>query len=70
MRKAFAWSGNFSSVDASGDWRVLAGRAGEQARLRGGLALGSAYDMNKTGFYLWDDPREKSLRDAVYRCLA
>lgn len=31
--------------------------------------LGFAYAMNKTGFYLWDDPREKSLRDAVYRCL-
>jgi len=32
--------------------------------------IGFAYAMNKTGFYLWDDPREKSLRDAVYRCLA
>jgi CubicO group peptidase (beta-lactamase class C family) len=31
--------------------------------------LGFAYAMNKTGFYLWDDPREKSLRDAVYNCL-
>ena len=32
--------------------------------------VGFAYAMNKMGFYLWDDPREKSLRDAVYRCLA
>jgi CubicO group peptidase (beta-lactamase class C family) len=32
--------------------------------------IGFAYAMNKTGFYLWDDPREKSLRDAVYGCLA
>ena len=32
--------------------------------------IGFAYAMNKTGFYLWDDPREKSLRDAVYRSLA
>ena len=32
--------------------------------------VGFAYAMNKTGFYLWDDPREKSLRDAVYRCIA
>ncbi|MGO8946361.1 MAG: serine hydrolase domain-containing protein [Ktedonobacterales bacterium] len=32
--------------------------------------IGFAYGMNKMGFYLWDDPREKSLRDAVYRCIA
>lgn len=31
--------------------------------------IGFAYAMNKTGFYLYDDPREKSLRDAVYRCI-
>lgn len=31
--------------------------------------IGFAYAMNKTGFYLWDDPREKVLRDAVYRCI-
>jgi CubicO group peptidase (beta-lactamase class C family) len=28
-----------------------------------------AYVMNRMGFYLNDDPREKSLRDAVYACL-
>jgi CubicO group peptidase (beta-lactamase class C family) len=32
--------------------------------------IGFAYAMNKSGFFLWDDPREKSLRDAVYRCIA
>ncbi len=32
--------------------------------------IGFAYAMNKTGFYLWDDPREKHLREAVYQCLA
>jgi CubicO group peptidase (beta-lactamase class C family) len=32
--------------------------------------LGYAYVMNKMDFYLFDDPREKSLRDAVYRALA
>lgn len=32
--------------------------------------IGFAYAPNKSGFYLWDDPREKNLRDAVYRCLA
>jgi CubicO group peptidase (beta-lactamase class C family) len=32
--------------------------------------LGYAYVMNKMNFYLSDDPREKSLRDAVYRAIA
>ena len=31
--------------------------------------LGYAYVMNKMDFYLVDDPREKSLRDAVYRAI-
>ena len=31
--------------------------------------VGFAYAMNKVGGYMWDDPREKSLRDAFYRCL-
>ena len=29
--------------------------------------LGYAYVMNKMDFHLVDDPREKALRDAVYR---
>jgi len=32
--------------------------------------LGYAYVMNKLDFYLQDDPREKGLRDAVYRAIA
>lgn len=32
--------------------------------------LGYAYVMNKMDFYLEDDPREKSLRDAMYRAVA
>jgi CubicO group peptidase (beta-lactamase class C family) len=32
--------------------------------------LGYAYVMNKLDFYLQDDPREKPLRDAVYRAIA
>lgn len=31
--------------------------------------LGYAYIMNKLDFYLVDDPREKALRDAVYRVI-
>lgn len=33
------------------------------------LQIGYAYAPNKLGYYLWDDPREKSIRDALYRCL-
>ena len=32
--------------------------------------LGYAYVMNKMDFYMADDPREKALRDAVYRAIA
>ena len=32
--------------------------------------LGFAYVMNKLDFYMGDDPREKALRDAVYRAMA
>jgi hypothetical protein len=32
--------------------------------------LGFAYVTNQMGFRLFDDPREKAVRDACYRCLA
>lgn len=32
--------------------------------------LGYAYIMNKTGFHMFDDPREKPLRDAIQRAIA
>jgi CubicO group peptidase (beta-lactamase class C family) len=31
--------------------------------------LGYAYVMNKLDFHMIDDPREKALRDAVYRAI-
>jgi CubicO group peptidase (beta-lactamase class C family) len=31
--------------------------------------VGFAYVMNKMDFYMFDDPREKALRDAVYRAI-
>jgi CubicO group peptidase (beta-lactamase class C family) len=32
--------------------------------------VGYAYTTNRMGYYLFDDPREKSLRDAVMACIA
>ncbi len=31
--------------------------------------VGYAYVMNRQGPWMWDDPREKALRDAFYQCL-
>jgi CubicO group peptidase (beta-lactamase class C family) len=34
------------------------------------VGLGFAYAPNRMGFRIWDDAREKRIRDAVYQCLA
>jgi CubicO group peptidase (beta-lactamase class C family) len=45
------------------------GAGGTFAFAEPSLGLGYAYTTNRMGYYLFNDPRERSLRDAVMRCL-
>ena len=53
------------------------GRAWGSAGLGGSMGLadpatqtGYAFVPTRSGFYLWDDPRERTVREAVFRCIS
>ncbi len=45
------------------------GTGGSQAFADPDAGVGFSYVMNQLGIHRYDDPRDKSLRDALYRCL-
>ena len=47
----------------------MAGSGGSLGFADPDAQVGYAYVMNKQGPKMWDDPREKALRDAFYACL-
>jgi CubicO group peptidase (beta-lactamase class C family) len=63
MKPSDAWP--FASTRAFGH----PGAGGSFAFADPDAGLGFAYAPNRLGHHLRDDPREKALRDAVYRCL-
>lgn len=44
-------------------------RFGTSEHAFGDAQVGYAYVMNRHGYAMQDDPREKALRDTSYRCL-
>jgi CubicO group peptidase (beta-lactamase class C family) len=55
--------------DSAAAFIAVVGYGGSFAFADPDARLGYAYVMNKLDFYSFDDPREKALRDAVYRAI-
>jgi CubicO group peptidase (beta-lactamase class C family) len=75
MNLAYSSFGHFKPAPGirfgtSGDAFGSPGAGGTFAFADPATGLGYAYTTNRMGYYLFDDPREKSLRDAVMACLA
>lgn len=68
---SFGYVKPFEDLNFGSDMKAFGtpGAGGSFAFADPATGIGFAYAMNKAGFYLWDDPREKLLRDAVYDCL-
>ena len=71
MRFSLGFFKPFSTFDFGRSMKAfgIPGAGGAFAYADPEAQIGFAYAPNKMGFYPWNDPREKALRDALYRCL-